>query len=308
MLLHEHSDFVELIRITAGKRGIRDIIIEKDYWVTLILHELQKSEFKNDFIFKGGTSLSKGWNLIDRFSEDVDLLILGDKLSGKAKRARLKKIQEFVNTLPGLKFDAGNTANRSSNESRTCCFEYVTRNRRDFGSLLPYIKLEMGYRGGNEPCEHRKIQSYLGEELEKERKKDFAENVSGIQMQLLHPRRTLVEKLFALYSAYEGGKIIGKIRHYYDVYKLLELDDVTNFLGSKEYSSLKTNVAEFSRDNWPDAPLPPENKLTGTGVFNLDVKQRAQIELQYNRADYYYGSRPKLSDILQRIQEFQSRF
>ena len=71
MFIHEDPDFLNLIGIVAGKRGLALAIVEKDYWVTHALWSLGNAGF--DVWFKGGTSLSKGFDLIQRFSEDLDL-------------------------------------------------------------------------------------------------------------------------------------------------------------------------------------------------------------------------------------------
>ncbi len=307
MLLHEHADFINFVRIVATDRGIRDAIVEKDYWVTHVLHEMRKSEFKDAFIFKGGTSLSKGWNLIDRFSEDIDLLIVPGELGTKAKKARMRKIQDIVSTLPGLVFDEKNPDNRAGNESRTSCFRYECRSESELGSLLPYIKVEMGFRGGTEPRELRRIQSVIGEALEKKGRQNIAENVLGVEMNLLHPKRTFVEKLYAIYSAYESGKISGKTRHYYDVFKLLGMAEVADFLGTEEYTTLKKSVAEFSRENWPASPLPPKNRLAGAAAFNPVGDQRVRIEREFAQSDIYYGRKPEFAEVIVRIQGFQER-
>ncbi len=95
MFLSEHPDFKDLIGQVAGRMGVRNAIVEKDYWVTLALYHLAHSEFKDEFIFKGGTSLSKAFKLIKRFSEDVDLLFID---IGKKKRTRLEKIRDFISS------------------------------------------------------------------------------------------------------------------------------------------------------------------------------------------------------------------
>ncbi len=308
MLLHEHEDFINFVRIVGADRGIREAIVEKDYWVTYVLHALRASEFKDAFIFKGGTSLSKGWNLIDRFSEDIDLLLVAGDLGSKAKKARMKKMQEFVGALPGINFDPGNEDNRAGNESRTACFRYVRRAEGELGSLLPYIKLEMGYRGGIEPRELRRIQALIGEELEKRGQNAFAENIAGVEMPLLHPRRTLVEKLYAIYSAYEGNTIVGKTRHYYDVFRLLELAEVSAFLGTEEYKALKESVADFSRENWPDAPLPNDDELSRAEAFNPQGDRRVSIEREYERSDIYYGRKPSFAAVIERISNHMKKF
>ncbi len=69
--LHNHPQFADLIRIVAAERGIDPALVEKDYWIMHCLYGLQKSGFT--FQLKGGTSLSKGFQAIDRFSEDLEL-------------------------------------------------------------------------------------------------------------------------------------------------------------------------------------------------------------------------------------------
>ena len=69
--LHNHKDFPALLSILEEETGILPGLIEKDYWIMHVLHGLKKQGFK--FELKGGTSLSKGYKIIDRFSEDVDI-------------------------------------------------------------------------------------------------------------------------------------------------------------------------------------------------------------------------------------------
>lgn len=73
--LFQNPDFSNLIAQSARQLKMPADFVEKDYWVTYVLYRLVK-EGVDDFVFKGGTSLSKGWNLIDRFSEDIDLLFV----------------------------------------------------------------------------------------------------------------------------------------------------------------------------------------------------------------------------------------
>lgn len=84
MFLHKNKElFEEIIFNTAEFYNLPIAIIEKDYYVTLVLKEIAKRN--PDIVFKGGTSLSKCYKIIDRFSEDIDLNILGDKKPVKAK-------------------------------------------------------------------------------------------------------------------------------------------------------------------------------------------------------------------------------
>ena len=119
MTLDQHPQFRDLIRITADNLRIIPEVVEKDYWVTRVLRALATDKtLSQQVIFKGGTSLSKGWKLIDRFSEDVDLLTTGPDFSpppGKgAKAAIFQRIIDRVEEETHLKRPS--TAGLSSDE------------------------------------------------------------------------------------------------------------------------------------------------------------------------------------------------
>ena len=85
MRLHQNKEaFVELSQATARSLGLPEIYIEKDYWIAKALKHLADSEFVNHVVFKGGTSLSKAYRIIDRFSEDIDLAVIKGDKSGNA--------------------------------------------------------------------------------------------------------------------------------------------------------------------------------------------------------------------------------
>lgn len=94
ILHHKKKDFIDAIATASQKLGIREVYIEKDYWVTYVLKNLSTSEYANKVVFKGGTSLSKAHQLIERFSEDVDLALLleGTETGGQIK-ALIKTIE-----------------------------------------------------------------------------------------------------------------------------------------------------------------------------------------------------------------------
>src|SRR5580704_8404853 len=110
MKLFEHPDFEQAILRAAehfsGQR-LRPAVIEKDYYVTEALR-LIAAATGDSIIFKGGTSLSKGWNLIDRFSEDIDIFLdpkaFDPALGKNAIDRELKKLRDTVGAHPGLKF------------------------------------------------------------------------------------------------------------------------------------------------------------------------------------------------------------
>jgi len=94
--LHERRDFRDLLLIVGERSGAGAAIVEKDYWVTEALRVISR-EFGDGVVFKGGTSLSKGWHLISRFSEDIDLLIRTSDGESHGQRDRyMKEIDEAV--------------------------------------------------------------------------------------------------------------------------------------------------------------------------------------------------------------------
>lgn len=77
MRLHEDKTlFRQAVRFTAQEMKIKDIYVEKDYWVCFVLDQIFKQEYKDYILFKGGTSLTKCYDLLERFSEDIDLVVL----------------------------------------------------------------------------------------------------------------------------------------------------------------------------------------------------------------------------------------
>jgi predicted nucleotidyltransferase component of viral defense system len=98
MKLHlDDKIFKELIKLTAIELKINRPFVEKDYWITLVLSRLAKSKYVDEAVFKGGTSLSKGYNLIERFSEDVDIAIINDKgKTGNEIKTIIRNIEKEI--------------------------------------------------------------------------------------------------------------------------------------------------------------------------------------------------------------------
>lgn len=272
--------------------------VEKDYWVTYVLYRLVK-EGVDDFVFKGGTSLSKGWNLIDRFSEDIDLLFVPSSISKDRQRSRLKKVNALVSSFDGLSFDKDTSENSGS--YRADRFNYSRITSSSTGLLLPYIKLEMGYRGGDSPQTRVPIQSYLGKLIEKTGTANSYDDVIAFEVPVLDPKRTFVEKLFAIHSAYTKNQIEKYVRHYYDVYKLLELSDVRDFIDTDEYSELKNHVAELSMQ-FPKTFLPQDLDFTKSLAFTNTSELEKEIDRSLAiQSGLYFSTLPTAAQIFERL-------
>ena len=99
MKLHENKTlFNQAVRFTAQELGILDIYVEKDYWVTFALKIIFSSEAADYTIFKGGTALSKCYGIIERFSEDIDLVIVQSGESNNQLKNKTKKISKIIQT------------------------------------------------------------------------------------------------------------------------------------------------------------------------------------------------------------------
>jgi hypothetical protein len=264
--LFEHQDFEQAVIRAAEffrSRGLRPAIIEKDYYVTEALRIIEQ-EAGGKVIFKGGTSLSKGWNLIQRFSEDIDIFLdptaFAPPLGKKAIDRELKKLRDAVGQHGGLKFikEESDTIGGFGRNDR---FEYAQR-FSGVGEIRNRVFVEAGTASGREPTERVRLQSYVGQFLQQTGVSLGAEDESAFEMRLLHFRRTFVEKMFAIHGKVEAfkkeGKDIGSYaRHYYDLFCLADRSEVLAMLRSEEYAVIKADYDQISRTHFEKSYVPP---------------------------------------------------
>jgi len=292
--LFEHPDFEQAI-IRAAEHfhssGMREAVIEKDYYVTEALRIIQQIA-GDKVIFKEGTSLSKGWNIIQRFSEDVDIffdpIAFEPPLGKNAINRELKKLRQAVEGHPGLKF-IEEESRTIGGFGRSDHFEYVQQFASS-GDIRNRVLLEVGTASGTEPTESVKIQSYVGKFLNETGISLGAEDEDCFEMRLLHFRRTFVEKLFAIHSKVEKFKqtgigIGGYARHYYDLYCLAERPEVLAMLRSNEYGEIKVDYDRVSKKHFEaDYVAPPEMSFAKSeAIFpkgNIEMALAAEFEKQ----------------------------
>jgi len=214
-------------------------------------------------IFKGGTSLSKGWELIERFSEDIDLFLnkkeFEPPLSNKKVDEKLKEIECEVARHPAL--EVSSEPHWGRGKFRNCKLEYTTI--YSIGAIAPCIKLEMGTRSGSWPVEKRELSSYVVQFLKAEGETLDAEDESSFPMKLLDFKRTFVEKLFTIHSKVNElkGKSVGTYtRHYYDLYQLAQQSEVQNMLLEVEnYQAIKRDCHQISEEHFSKSYSRPNN-------------------------------------------------
>jgi hypothetical protein len=180
--LFEHPDFEQAILRAAEhfrERNLRPAIIEKDYYVTEALRVLAKTS-GDKIIFKGGTSLAKGWNLIQRFSEDIDIFLdptaFQPILGKNAIDRELKKLRDAVGQHPALLF-VENESQTIGGFGRNDRFSYTQRFGGP-GEVANRVLLEAGTASGREPSAIVELRSYLGQYLE-ERKQSLGAEDEG---------------------------------------------------------------------------------------------------------------------------------
>jgi hypothetical protein len=164
MRLHEESRlFRQAVLATAQEMRLPEVYVEKDYWVTLVLKAVFSSAARADCVFKGGTSLSKCYGLIERFSEDVDLVV---RQSGGDSGAQLKKKLRTVSQAVGVVLPEvtveGVTMKRGMIRKTAHSYPKLFEGR--FGQVRSdVILLESSWLGESEPSATRPLSCYLYE-------------------------------------------------------------------------------------------------------------------------------------------------
>jgi hypothetical protein len=304
--------------------------IEKDLWVCFTLRELLRLPVWGDhFTFKGGTSLSKAWKLVERFSEDLDLVIdrefLGfgrEKLSKKRQR-RLKEecsrrihadilpalAERFRELLPGGSTWMLEAASEIEDRDRqTLLFTYPTVFSTPAAYLRPVVKLEMGARSKTAPFEMASIISYV------------AEAVPGVivdgtfQARVVVARLTFWDKALLLheetYRPKDSDKPIRKVglaRHYYDLYRMIKLGVGDKAIADKElFEQVVEHRQVFFPYTWMDYTTMRRGSLR---LLPLDDQISAwRQDYQAMRTEMFFGETPTFDLLLQVVGEFASKF
>lgn len=222
MYLHrDRETFKDMVEQAADGNGRTPAVVEKDYYVTLILKLL--SEQLAECVFKGGTSLSKGFHVIDRFSEDIDITFkehIGESRRKKLKNVVLKGISEELGMLV-----ANWEETQSDRDYNAYLFSYESVFGLQDDRLPQYVKLETALGSYSFPTQTVEIRNYIGDYLEGRGRTDLAEQFSlgRFSMNLQSLERTYIDKVFALCDYYLQGKSKRYSRHLYDIYKLTPL-------------------------------------------------------------------------------------
>lgn len=220
MYLHEDRELLqEVITNTAVWMNLAIAVVEKDYYVTMILKLLAKKADK--CVFKGGTSLSKGFHVLNRFSEDIDITF--SEHIGEARRKKLKyNVMKEISEELGMPIS--NWGRIESDKDYNCyIFQYRPLDGYVGNGLSEGVKVETALASYSFPTEKVNIDNYVRQYLGKDNKDLIDEfRLGTFEMNLQTISRTYIDKVFALCDYYMQGKSKRYSRHLYDLYKLKE--------------------------------------------------------------------------------------
>jgi len=315
---------IEILNQATELTGLPSVAIEKDWWVTLALNASFSLPYSKNIVFKGGTSLSKGWNLIERFSEDIDLAI--DRkffgFDGDISKTQIKNLRkqscEFISTtflddltktlkewkaIDECKLIA-QPVNDSDKDPQVIEIHY--NSVIDTSEYLPQrVLIEVSSRSLMEPIEERKINSILSDNFSQQ---NFATVPFAIATVL--PQRTFLEKVFLLHEEFsqdvEKIRIDRLSRHIYDLEKLMDTEHGIEALKNIDlYNNIVAHREKF-------------NPLRGLDYANhipskISIIPPDGVIKDYER-DYeamtsfmIYGEPLKFDNLIKRILELQTR-
>lgn len=266
------QQFSDAIRAASERLNIAAIYIEKDYWITKILQQLSRTPQANNIVWKGGTSLSKGYGLIDRFSSDIDVAVLADGMNGNQIKTLISKVNKGMTKgipetdMPG-KTNKGSQYRKTYHSYKSTLIEndsrmqllgnYVIVEINSFANPFPYVRLT--------------IESFITQFLRETDKEELIEkwDMVPFELNVLDKRRTVCEKLVSLLRfSFTPQPIEGlkeQIRHFYDLHALSNDQECRTYLNSDFVSDLnelwKHDQAVFDTpEGWQghdieDAPL-----------------------------------------------------
>ena len=316
------SEINELVRLTADKMKLPPSMVEKDFWVSYMLEYLfNRFEYRHLLVFKGGTSLSKGYNLIERFSEDIDVVLNLKALDVSEKefnKARSKNKQDEFNknllhiSYQFLKNNFYNTIKKDialelihphefifNEEDGSISFKYPQMYQDP--TLLQEIRLEVGALASWTPFEELTIKSFVANYYF-----NFF-NKPEFKVLTTQAKRTFWEKIVILHK--EANRTNGKTpqrysRHYYDVYKMIQSNIKDEALNDFE---LLKDVVDFNIKYYPTNWANFEDAKRGT--IKLIPSEETIVKLSKDYDDMQsmlYGDKPTFAQIIDKIKEFEN--
>jgi predicted nucleotidyltransferase component of viral defense system len=285
-----HTDiklFSNTLRATAQHLNIKLEFVEKDYWITWVLSHLAKNNMVNQSVFKGGTSLSKGYNLIERFSEDIDIAIINDQTkTGNEIKNLIRTIEKEI--TPHLTEVLMDGVTSKGSKFRKSIFEYITTEKNNANHKLI---VEINAFSNPFPYQRLSIQSMVFDFLMQTGNEKYVEKyqLQPFELNILSKEQTLLEKLISLirFSFDENPveRLSEKIRHFYDLYYLMKNQACAIFVASDSFKKQFDTMLQQDRTlfkepkGWQTKLLNESPLMTEFPTIWEQLKHKYQTEL-----------------------------
>ena len=315
MILHKNiSLFKDAVTITAQQLNLPAVYIEKDYWVTFALHTIFHNSIGKETIFKGGTALSKCFGLVNRFSEDIDLVVLRRKGESNNKLTnKIKEISAAVSTLLPEVEIADVTQKMGMN--RKTAHSYSKEFIGNYGQVRDVIIVEATWLGYYEPYTTKSLSSFVGDMMIKNGQSKIAEEKGMMPFDVLalEPVRTLCEKIMSLVRfSYAEEPIEGlkkKIRHTYDLYQLLQNKELSAFFDSALFEKMLLKVANDDVASYKNSNQWLIHHPNKAIIFRELESLWKQLAPTYNGAfrNLVFGNFPSETDVFKTLNSIKNR-
>lgn len=326
-----------IIQKVSFDLGLRFDIVEKDIWVCFVLDKLfSLKELEGKLVFKGGTCLSKAYNLIGRFSEDVDITIRKDCLNTAGTSNKPRKVESrirhaaedfvkdeiyrilsdtFAKDLPAGTW----SLHFSKEDAATLLFQFPysenvtlwdaskwdesqwSDETDSYNYIKPSIKLEFGALGDDWPTEEKPVEPYA--------KKILPDIFDSTKVKVLDVKRNFLEKLLILHSIYYRP-IDKKLkhhysRHYYDVFCLIKAGVGKDALNLPEVlESVVENKITFWNETWE--PYGMVKSFLDIKLVPQDESRLKELEVDYERMkEMFFADHPTFSNIIEELKKFE---
>ena len=322
----EKGERYSSLQATSAKMGYPDYAVEKDWWVTEILRVLDSMPVSENMVFKGGTSLSKAWGIINRFSEDIDLAINREffGFKGALSRTQVGKLRDaschyltgqFITDFQKAIDAYGLGIKPVPIDVETPDMDPV-KIEIEYEPVVNYpayikprVLVEIGSRSMMEPSRDMELTSFI-EHMNPAL--PFVEK--PVVFPTVTPERTLIEKLFLLHEEHQRPvdkmQIEYRSRHFYDIYKLADTEFAQNAINDKNlYESIVAHRVLFSKMGGVDYtlhfpphlnPIPPTQELLAKWKADYE-NVRASMILEPD-------SEIRFETILSKVRELTDRF
>ncbi len=261
MTLHENPElFRDAVTATAQRLSIPEIYIEKDYWVTVALKTIFESASTNEAVFKGGTALSKCYKIIERFSEDIDLVVIkhADENDNDLKR-KIKAISQIVDSIiPEIQVEGVTT---KFGMNRKTAHAYTKADfKGNYGQVREHIVVEATWLGNAEPFTTANINCFIMDMMVDTGQSALIEkwSLQPFSVRVLTKERTICEKIMSLVRFSNTDQpytdLANKVRHIYDIHMMLKDPEVADFFDDDEFDKMLTlvgsdDVLSFKNNN-----------------------------------------------------------